>query len=591
MLSPQELYYSYSNNICFDSYIINGTSGIPTKTAYGTPYDLPRLIRFLRHLKYPCLEGAPFVDIEPSVNASGIKNTGSGKLGLPFKFLNRMDAEAFTEIQTTVDGGTAHAIRNACDISRACQIESTKSYGSWESRMATEYLQHFCGSSLPDCLLMLGPDLVSESTAQNLQIPGCSYTATDGNTISFNCIDNPQYGAAGAFFSCIKKPDETSAKCRSCVECDPLLPTSPCCSATTCVDKLEICCGAPRTSRFDFKYLVPTDDLYFAGNITSGFRDEILKHIGIIKRKNYGAYGSFVDYSGSTFYGCRDEIFLNYFKGINNYDYDQDIPKSPSGGIDRCQTISLIGGDGDNRVSRVKDLLYNGYGVLLMTNVGFPNTRDSTGLSYPDRIWYHSLAIIGYDDTKIEFPECVYLVANSWGNWNSGGSPNWGPIPQGSFLITENHLKSITVFNHSPSFIKCKTKKCIDAIYKGLGLLPYSGLSLDSGKILAGADIASLMAAAGAISSNFPNVLLSSTFVDNSSPCNDPAISEQYKGCTDEGSCVPFECGKYQRAFGLLFGLSTVSGFPRQYLDYKPFYPINTYKKFNMGARYFNTGT
>ena len=180
---------------------------------------------------------------------------------------------------------------------------------------------------------------------------------------------------------------------------------------------------------------------------------------------------------------------------------------------------------------------------------------------------------------------------NSWGNWNSGGSPSWGPIPPGSFLITENHLKSITEFNHSPSFINCKTKKCIDAIYKGLGLLPYSGLSLDSGKILAGADIASLMAAAGAISSNFPNVLLSSKFEDNDSPCNDPAIKAQYKGCTDEGTCVPFECRKYQKAFGLLFGLSTVHGFPAKNLDYKQFYPINTYKKFNIGARYFNTGT
>lgn len=591
MLSPQELYYNYTNNVCFDNYITKGTSGVPTKTAYGTPYDLPRLIGFLRHLKYPCIESAPFVDIEPSdASPEGIKNTGSGKLGLPFKFLCQMDAEAFTEAQTTIDGGTAHAVRNACDIARSCEIENTKQYDNWESRMATEYLQHFCGSSLPDCLLMLGPDLVSEITATTLQIPSCSYTTSDNITRTFNCISNPQYGAAGADFGCVQKPDEKTPKCKSCEECDPDQPYTPCCGAKTCVEKLEICCRAPKTSRADFTYLVPSDDLYFSGTVNSGFRDIIFKHLGIIKRKNYGAYGNFIDYGGSNFYGCRNDVFLNYFKSKNNYNYTDDTPKSKtstdyvsnSTAIDRCQTISLIGGNENNRINRVKDLLYNGYGVLLMTNVGFPNSRDSTGLSYPDRIWYHSFAIIGYDDTKIEFPECVYLIANSWGNWNIGGSPSWGPIPPGSFLITENHLKKITEFNHSPSFIGCKSKKCIDAIYKGLDSLPYSGLSLDREKIIAGADLASLMAAAGAISSNFPNVVLSDKVENNDSPCNDEAIKKQYQGCTDETSCVPFECGKYQKAFGLLFGLSTTNGFPKKNLDYKQFYPIKNFQQTNL---------
>ena len=26
-------------------------------------------------------------------------------------------------------------------------------------------------------------------------------------------------------------------------------------------------------------------------------------------------------------------------------------------------------------------------------------------------------------------------MQNSWGKWNDGGHPEWGPIPDGSFLI------------------------------------------------------------------------------------------------------------------------------------------------------------
>ena len=36
------------------------------------------------------------------------------------------------------------------------------------------------------------------------------------------------------------------------------------------------------------------------------------------------------------------------------------------------------------------------------------------------------------DDTG---DEPAFLVQNSWGKFNSGGHPEWGPIPDGSFLI------------------------------------------------------------------------------------------------------------------------------------------------------------
>jgi hypothetical protein len=177
----------------------------------------------------------------------------------------------------------------------------------------------------------------------------------------------------------------------------------------------------------------------------------------------------------------------------------------------------------NKNIAIIKDLIYNGYGIVLMTNVGFPDYRDSTGLSYPDRIWYHSYSIIGYDDTKIQYPECVYLLANSWGEWNSGGDPFWGPIPKGSFLVTESHLRSMITFNQTPSFKGCRERFCPPPCY-------------------------------------FPDI---------------------YKSCVPDGddtSCTPFECTERQRAFGMVFAISTQEGFPKRTLNYKQFLPINNKK-------------
>lgn len=591
MLSPQELYLQYTLNPCQDAQ---------TQDAFGTPYDLPRLIRFMRHLKYPCVEGAPFVNVEPSVNPSGIKNTGAGKLGIPYKFLNRIDAEAFTETQLTIDGGTAHAIRNACDLTRACGIENTKTYSKWESRMATEYLYHFGTNSLPDCLMMLGPDLVTEEIAMTKQIPGCSYEENN-QTYKFDCIKNPTYGAAGANFGCRVNAGETIPKCRSCEECDPEAPWTPCCQAKNCLEKLEKCCEAPQTNRYYFSYLQQNENsrltlpIIIDLRLTMDIKLSLLKHVGIIKRKSYGGYGNFIDNSGSDFYACNDDMFLQYFQSKNNYNYTTDTVKTSadqgyiddSSSIERCRTISLVAGA--NRMSILKDLLYNGYGVVLMTNVGFPNTRDSSGLSYPDRIWYHCFSIIGYDDSKIEYPECVYLIANSWGDWNSGGEPSWGPIPSGSFLVTESHLMGMTRFNHSPSFMGCRTTICPDNIAAAASSI---GLNIDYSSILVSPDLPSLLVASGYTPSDALVFRLLNTINNrnDSGACSDPLIKARYGGCKSyptggdcceetNSSCTPYYCTKYQTAFGLLFAISMEKGFPRRNFNYKQFYPINNYRK------------
>ena len=190
--------------------------------------------------------------------------------------------------------------------------------------------------------------------------------------------------------------------------------------------------------------------------------------------------------------------------------------------LDRMKITCVLNGSTQTIVNNIKDLLYNGYGIVLFTNVGFPDSRDSTGLSYPDRNWYHTYAIIGYDDRKMEYNECVYLLANSWGDWNSGGHPSWGPIPDGSFLVTESHLKCMVSFNETPGWTGCKKQTCPPPC-------------------VAGDEV-------------------------------------RYAACTEDTSCVPFNCQELQSAFGLAVALSTTDGFAVRAFDYKQFYNIKRTK-------------
>jgi hypothetical protein len=518
MLTPRQLYIQYSLGPCINSI------------GAGTPYDLRRLIKFLKHLKYPCIQSAPHATVAPSdSNSLGIQGTGANKIGIPYKFLCKVDPEAFTEIQPSIKSGTSHGIRNACDITRICDIETStnKDYRTWVSRMATEYIEHYGGNSLPDCLMVLGPDLVSENVAENDRASGCD---------PMICVPNTSNGAAGAIHGCRTGPGETIPKCKSCGECtsDPPNPFDPCCAPKNCADRINNCCGGGRTTRMDFSYVVPSDDGYFGGDIFSGFVDLILKHVGILVRKSYGGYANFIDNSGSNFYAARDDVFLKYFQTTNGYNYTNDTASTTNQSVQRFRTTAFLNQDTTTKtVNTIKDLLFNGYGVVLMSNVGFPDSRDSTGLSYPDKIWYHTYSIIGYDDTKIEYPECVYILANSFGDWNTGGHPSWGPLPAGSFLVTESHLKGMVSFNQSPSLMGCRGNYCPP-------------------------------------------------------PCP-PELASLYAGCTEDNSCVPFECSDRQRAFGMAFGLSTSEGFPKRTLNYQQFLPTNNWRLFdNSSALYFD---
>ena len=93
----------------------------------------------------------------------------------------------------------------------------------------------------------------------------------------------------------------------------------------------------------------------------------------------------------------------------------------------QIRTVSLI-----KSVEEARDALANGYGLSVCSSYGFSNKRDKKGFARKSGGWNHAMAWTACDDTG---NEPAFLVQNSWGKFNSGGHPEWGPIPDGSFLI------------------------------------------------------------------------------------------------------------------------------------------------------------
>lgn len=110
----------------------------------------------------------------------------------------------------------------------------------------------------------------------------------------------------------------------------------------------------------------------------------------------------------------------------------------------QVKTVSLI-----RTIEEARDALANGYGISVCSSYGFSNKRDSKGFAKPQGSWAHAMAWIACDDTG---NEPSFLVQNSWGKWNSGGHPSWGPIPDGSFLITADVAQGMLDGNGAYAF-------------------------------------------------------------------------------------------------------------------------------------------
>jgi len=606
MLTPKQLHEEYSTTPCEPAKF--GIDPLVGDKAYGrgTPYYATRVVQFLKHVRYPCYNGSQIV------------GTGRNRLGLPYKFLQALDVEAFTEIQTTIKSGTAHSVRNAADIARSCKLyaDNTKQY--WHHRGATEYIEYFGSNSLPDCLMTLGPDLVSVFNSSH-------YSARGPGVGDMSCFPNDGWGTVSTKRTCIQPSNPLAEpQCRSCRECpDPPSERDFCCLIGGGVPAhINLCCKAILTTKLDFSYNIPpteagsinirprnsyylhmpstsffttqwgdrgwggpgtdvpttndrqaagpvemlylsttinklraNDMIYFSDNraflYKGPYTDDqssyieytyYMRHIGLLERKLYDGFANFQNHTGSIMHSAPDSVFLEYFQSINGWNYarypvstneDTVNPNVFPGfnGIFRARTISAVLAAGSSVAGRtpvtntqamvdaVKDLLWNGYGVLLFSNVGFPANRDSQGVAYPDRIWYTTYAIIGYDDTKTEFNECVYVLSLPWGDWISGGNPSWGPLPPGCFLVTETHLKCMIKFYSDTEYYDCR-EEC-----------------------------------------------------GNHGPAD---------------KCEQYYCSKQQAAFGMLYAISLNDGFPRQNINHSQFWPVMTLReKFNETTLYY----
>ena len=453
--SPKQLFLEFSNNYC-DGTTVWGKRNLTW--GKGAAYDIDGITKLLKLLPYPCF-GVYQEKIAASANQDkktkygDFNLSGRGKLALPYKFLQILDPDAFKEVQQNPYASIAYAFRNAADLTRACKIfwdsrtgNDDETFRKWQGRGAIEPMFHYANNSLAKTVLFNAPNFILMTEASG-RGNGCG---------DMRCMPT----LLTADYSC---------QCPLLAACPPTpksctIPDE--CKNLSCESK-AICAGESAPNSGDFRF--PNSFYYYSNgtinnisinnwlNLSDTDRTEALNrtlriHAGYFVRKSYGGYGNFI--SHGDYYGSQDDtLLLKYAQIQNGMNYDQatfdtdisqkrvyktknNLPTAPI--LNRVKHVSLL-----TNTDQVKDCLYNGYGVIISTNVGFSDKRDSIGLSYPDRLWYHTMAIIGYDDTRRLHPECLFLFANSWGNWNYGGQPDWGPIPEGSFLVTQSHLACI----------------------------------------------------------------------------------------------------------------------------------------------------
>jgi hypothetical protein len=151
---------------------------------------------------------------------------------------------------------------------------------------------------------------------------------------------------------------------------------------------------------------------------------------GIVLRKNYPGVADFTKYNGNLGAGWGARGLPDKVIDVAN---DHQV-----------KTVSLV-----RTVEEARDALANGYGLAVCSNVGFSNKRDKNGIAKRSGSWAHCMAWVACDDTG---SEPLFLVQNSWGKWNDGGHPEWGQIPDGSFLITSDAAAGMLAQNGSYAF-------------------------------------------------------------------------------------------------------------------------------------------
>jgi len=156
----------------------------------------------------------------------------------------------------------------------------------------------------------------------------------------------------------------------------------------------------------------------------------VSKYGGVLVRKNYKGVVDLSKYQGMLGAGWGGRGLPDPVIDLAN---DHQI-----------KTVSLV-----RTVEEARDALANGYGLSVCSSYGFSSTRDKKGFAKQSGSWAHAMAWTACDDTN---GELAFLVQNSWGKWNDGGHPDWGPIPDGSFLIHADVAKGMLAQNGAYAF-------------------------------------------------------------------------------------------------------------------------------------------
>jgi hypothetical protein len=85
-----------------------------------------------------------------------------------------------------------------------------------------------------------------------------------------------------------------------------------------------------------------------------------------------------------------------------------------------------------------------GFGISMCSGYGFSDSRNEDGVAKRRGGWSHAMAWVGVDATDRAFQSYggpLFLVQNSWGNWNSG--PKKHGQPDGSFFIEPKIAESM----------------------------------------------------------------------------------------------------------------------------------------------------
>jgi len=105
--------------------------------------------------------------------------------------------------------------------------------------------------------------------------------------------------------------------------------------------------------------------------------------------------------------------------------------KMPQALLDEAKLHPILDFTAVEDYQDVIDSIYNGYPVIICSNQGFSNKRDSDGFCAPKGSWAHCMMLIAFDD-EYKRPGC--LCVNSWGPaWVTG--PKRHNQPDGSFWM------------------------------------------------------------------------------------------------------------------------------------------------------------